>query len=83
MSTFQKFRISIIQGFKVKEFFKRLAKLLAEEWDKPYLIVRGLINDRLGITLIRTTSQSIRISWILASHMSNRFSWKEVQVLDF
>jgi len=73
MSTFQTFWVSIIQGFEVKEFFKRLAKLLAEEWDKTYSIVRGLINNRMGVTLIRTTNQSIRVSWIAASHMSNRF----------
>jgi len=31
-------------GFKSRAFLKKLAKLLAEEWEKPYSTVRGFIN---------------------------------------
>jgi len=33
-----------LYGFKARAFFKRLAKLLAEECDKPNLTVRVCIN---------------------------------------
>jgi len=31
-------------GFEDRAFLTRLAKLLAEEWEKPYSIVKGFIN---------------------------------------
>jgi len=34
-------------GFETRAFLKRLAKLLAEEWGKPYSTVRGFINARM------------------------------------
>jgi len=37
-----------IFGFEAKANTKRLAKLLAEECDKPYSAVRGFINDRMN-----------------------------------
>jgi len=30
-------------GFEARAFLKRLTKLLAEEWEKPYSTVRGFI----------------------------------------
>jgi len=32
-------------GFEARAFLKRLAKLLAEEWEKPYSTARGFINS--------------------------------------
>jgi len=60
-------------GFEARAFLKRLAKLLAEEWEKPYLTLRGLINARMSIALVRATNRCIRSSRIPASNMSNRF----------
>jgi len=34
-------------GFEAQAFLKRLTKLLAEEWEKPYSTVRGFINARI------------------------------------
>ena len=63
-------------GFEARAFLKRLAKLLAEEWEKPYSIVRGFINARMSIALVRATNRCIRGSRIPTSIMSNRFRWE-------
>ncbi len=62
--------------FEARAFLKRLTKLLAEEWEKPYSIVRGFINARMSIALVRATNQCIRGSRIPVSDMSNCFRWE-------
>jgi len=49
----------VLYGFEARAFLKRLAKLLAEEWEKPYPTVRGFINARISIALVRATNRSI------------------------
>ncbi len=63
-------------GFEARAFLKRLAKLLAEEWEKPYPVVMGFINARMSIALVRATNRCIRGSRTPASNMSNRFRWE-------
>jgi len=36
----------------LKPELKRLAKLLAEEWEKPYPTVKGFIDARMSIALV-------------------------------
>ena len=50
--------------FEARAFLKRLAKLLPEEWDRPYPTVRDLINARMSIALVGTTNRRIRCSRI-------------------
>jgi len=63
-------------GFEARAFLKRLAKLLAEEWEKPYSTVRGFINAPMSIAPVRTTNRCIRDSRIPASNMPNCFRWE-------
>jgi len=63
-------------GFEARAFLKRLKKLLAEEWEKPYSTIRGFINARMSIALVRATNRCIRGSRIPTSNMSNRFRWE-------
>jgi len=70
-------------GFEARTFLKRLAKLLAKEYEKPYSTVRGFINARMSIALVRATNRCIKGSRIPVSNMSNRLIRKEVQDLDF
>jgi len=65
-----------IFGFEARTFLKRLAKLLAEEWEKPYPTVRGFINAQMSIALVRATNRCIKGSRIPASNMSNCFRWE-------
>jgi len=60
-------------GFEVRAFLKRLAKLLAKEWKKPYSVVMGFISARMSIALVRATNRCIRGSRTPVSNMSNRF----------
>ena len=48
-------------GFEARAFIKRLAKLLAEEWEKPCSTVRGFINARMSIVLVRATTRSLEV----------------------
>jgi len=66
-----------LYGFKVKAFPTRLAKLLAEEFDKPHSTVRDFINTRMSITLVRATNRCVRRSRIPVSYMLNRFRWED------
>jgi len=43
-------------GFEARVFLMRLAKLLAEKWEKPYSTVRAFINARMSIALVRATN---------------------------
>jgi len=72
-----------LYGFEARAYLKRLAKLLAEEWEKLYPTVRGFINARMSIALVRATNRCIRGSRIPVSHMSNRFRWEGGAGLDF
>jgi len=63
-------------GFEARAFLKRLAKVLAEEWEKPYSVVMGFISARMSIALVRATTRYIRGSRTPASNMSNRFRWE-------
>ena len=52
--------------------FKRLINnkclmSLAEEWEKPYPTVRGFINARMSVALVRATNRCIRGSRIPVS----------------
>jgi len=62
--------------FEARAFLKRLAKLLAKEWEKLYSIVMGFINARMSIALVRAMNRCIRGSRTPASNMSNRFRWE-------
>jgi len=72
-----------IYGFEARAFLKRLAKLLTEEWEKPYSIVRDFIDAQMSIALVRATNRCIRYSRTPASNMSNRFRWKGGTELGF
>ena len=54
----------------------QMKKTDTEEWEKPYSIVRGFINARMSIALVRATNRCIRGSRTPASNMSNRFRWE-------
>ncbi len=49
-----------IFGFQARTFLKRLAKLLAEEWEKPYSIVRDFIYARMSVALVIAANRYIR-----------------------
>jgi len=63
-------------SFNARAFLKRLTKLLAEEWEKPYPTVRGFINAQMSIALVRAPNRCRRVSRIPVSNMSNRFRWE-------
>ena len=70
---FTPFVVSPDEMFGFEAIPKKLATLLAEEWEKPKLTVRGFINARMSIDLVRGTNRCMKGSRISTSNMSNRF----------
>jgi len=66
--------IKCFQKFNKKK--KTVYTCIAEEWEKPYSTVRGFINARMSIALVRATSRCIRGSRIPTSNISIRFRWE-------
>ena len=51
---------------------KKLSILLSDKWEKPYAVVRGYVNARMSIAIVRATHICLRGSRIPTSKMSNR-----------
>jgi hypothetical protein len=59
-------------GKEAKCLLKKLSKALADKWEKPYAVVRGYVNARISIAIVRATHICLRGSRIPTSTMSNR-----------
>jgi hypothetical protein len=59
-------------GKEAKCLLEALSIKLAEEWDKPYAVVRGYVNVRMSIAIVRATHICLRGCRIPSSKMSNR-----------
>jgi hypothetical protein len=65
-------------GKEAKSVLKALSIKLAEKWEKPYAVVRGYVNTRMSIAIVRATHICLRGSRIPTSKMSNRFPlWED------
>ncbi len=62
-----------------KCLLKKLSKALADKWEKPYAVVRGYVNARISIAIVRATHICLRGSRIPKSTMSNRRSQWEIR----
>jgi hypothetical protein len=59
-------------GKEAKCLLKKLSILLSDKWEKPYAVVRGYVNARMSIAIVRATHICLRGSRIPTSKMSNR-----------
>jgi hypothetical protein len=65
-------------GKEAKCLLEALSIKLAEKWEKPYAVVRGYVNARMSIAIVRATHICLRGSRIPSSKMSNRFPlWED------
>jgi hypothetical protein len=64
-------------GKEAKCLLKALPIKLAEKWEKPYAVVRGYVNARMSIAIVRATHICLRGSCIPSSKMSNRRTLSE------
>jgi len=55
---------------------QKACKVACRRMGEALFIVRGFINARMSITLVRATNRCIRGSRIPTSNMSNRFRWE-------
>jgi hypothetical protein len=59
-------------GKEAKCLLEALSIKLAEKWEKPYAVVRGYVNARMSIAIVRATYICLRGSRIPSSKMSSR-----------
>jgi hypothetical protein len=64
-------------GLQAKNLLKQIAKRLAAKWEQPYSVVRGFVNARINLAILRATNLCIRGSRVPASKMSKRVQWQD------
>ena len=61
-----------LMGTQAQAALKHLSVLLAPKWDQPYSQVRGYVNARLSIALVRASHRCLRGSRVPATAISSR-----------
>jgi hypothetical protein len=64
-------------GREAAELLKRLSLRLSEKWERPYSVVRGFVNARMSITIVRASHLCLRGSRVPLSRISRRPLWED------
>jgi hypothetical protein len=64
-------------GREAGELLKRLSLRLAEKWERPYSVVRGFVNARMSIAIVRASHLCLRGSRVPLSRISRRPLWED------
>jgi hypothetical protein len=64
-------------GREAKNLLKQIALRLTAKWEQPYSVVRGFVNARINLAILRATNLCIRGSRVPASKMSKRVQWHD------
>jgi hypothetical protein len=64
-------------GKRANILLKKLSALLADKWEKSYSQVRGYVNARMSLAIVRATHLCLRGSRIATGQMSRRPQWEE------
>jgi hypothetical protein len=59
-------------GREAKSLLKQIVLRLTAKWEQPYSVVRGFVNARINLAILRATNLCIRGSRVPASKMSKR-----------
>jgi hypothetical protein len=62
-------------GREAKNLFKQISLRLTAKWEQPYSVVRGFVNARINLAILRATNLCIRGSRVPASKMSKKVHW--------
>jgi hypothetical protein len=62
-------------GYEGKNLLKQIALRLTAKWEQPYSVVRGFVNARINLAILRATNLCIRGSRVPASKMSKKVQW--------
>jgi hypothetical protein len=62
-------------GREAKNLLKQIALRLTATWEQPYSVVRGFVNARINLAILRATNLCIRGGRVPASKMSKRVQW--------
>ena len=64
-------------GYEAKNLITQIAKRLALKWSRPYSVVRGLLNARINLAILRASHQCIRGPRNPASKISTKIKWDD------
>jgi hypothetical protein len=64
-------------GREAGELLKRLSLRLADKWARPYSVVRGFVNTRMSIAIVRATHLCLRGSRVPHTQISRRPLWED------
>jgi hypothetical protein len=64
-------------GYEAKFLLKQISLRLTAKWEQPYSVVRGFVNARINLAILRATNLCIRGSRVPASKMSKRVQWHD------
>ena len=75
--TFVPFVVSTdgLLGFEAKCLVKQIAKRLEKKWSQPYSVVRGFLNSRISLAIVRASHQCLRGPRNPSSKTSHRVQW--------
>ena len=62
-------------GREARNLLKQIALRLTAKWEQPYSVVRGFVNARINLAILRATNLCVRGSRVPASKMSRRVQW--------
>ena len=63
-------------GREAKNLLKQISLRLTAKWEQPYSVVRGFVNARINLAILRATNLCIRGSRVVpASKMSKKVQW--------
>jgi hypothetical protein len=62
-------------GREGNNLLKQMALRLTAKWEQPYSVVRGFVNARINLAILRATNLCIRGSRVPASKMSKKVQW--------
>ena len=70
-------------GREASFFMKRLAKKLADKWNRPYSNTISLLKTRFAINLVRSKQRCIRGARTSLDLISHKFDWEDGAGLQF
>jgi hypothetical protein len=62
-------------GREAKNLVKHIALRPTSKWQRHYSVIRGFVNARINLAILRATNLCIRGSRVPASKMSKRVQW--------
>ena len=64
-------------GFEAKNLLKQISNKLVDKWQQPYSVVRGMLNARISLALVRSQSFCLRGARTSPHRTCRRVQWSD------